>query len=198
MTYRRVRILTAILTTFLISTSHCFAVIRYVNINNPTPGTGLTWATAYNNLQSALAAANYADQIWIAQGTYKPSSPACRSSTFSIPNGVYIYGGFNGTETANTQADPALYPTILSGDIGVAGNASDNCYHVLTSAVSYSECHGVTIRDGQADAGSSSLAQPGNTGGGVLFLAVNPGDIANTYFYNCTFANNYAYYGAAM
>ena len=196
MTNIRGRALKAILFLFLFPISHCFSATIYVNINNPTPGAGTSWATAYNNLQTALASAGVFDQIWVAQGTYTPSLPAGRSATFAIAGTVY--GGFNGSETSNTQADPSLYPTILSGDIGVAGDASDNCYHVITSNVSYSECHGVTIRDGQADAGSSSLAQQDNTGGGVLFLAVTSGSIGCTYFYNCTFTNNYAFYGAAM
>jgi len=202
MTYRRVRILTAMLTTFLIPASHCFAAILYVNINNPTPGSGTSWSTSYNNLQSALAVANAFDQVWIAQGTYKPSLPAGRSATFNVPAGVYIFGGFSGTgtETANTQTNPTLYPTILSGDIGIAGNASDNCYHVLTYNAGYviADCHGITIRDGYADAGSSSIAQPDNTGGGVLFICQNTSGGSGTAFYNCTFTNNYAFYGGAI
>src|SRR5450631_410638 len=112
MTDLRGRVFKAILTTFLFPISCCFGAIRYVNINNATPGAGTSWVTAFNNLQSALAVAGTFDQIWIAQGTYKPSSPAGRSATFSIPGGTTIYGGFNGTETANTQANPTLYPTI--------------------------------------------------------------------------------------
>jgi gliding motility-associated-like protein len=194
------RLLKAILALFLFPISYCSGTIRYVNINNATPGAGTTWASAFNNLQSALAASSIFDQIWVAQGTYKPSTPAGRSATFSVPGGVAIYGGFIGTESANTQANPALYPTILSGDIGVPGNAADNCYHVVTLNANLwiGSCHGVTIRDGQADAGSSSLAQPDNTGGGVLFLAANPGDGTGTDFYNCTFTNNYAFYGGAI
>ncbi|MDO6430063.1 gliding motility-associated C-terminal domain-containing protein [Flavitalea sp. BT771] len=200
MTDRRGQVFKAILTAFLFPISCCFGAIRYVNINNPTPGAGTSWATAFNNLQSALAVAGTFDQIWIAQGTYKPASPAGRSATFSIPGGTTIYGGFNGTETANTQASPTLYPTILSGDIGIPGNASDNCYHVVTYNANLwiGSFHGVTIRDGQADAGSSSLAQPDNTGGGVVFLSANPGDASGTDFYNCTFTNNYAFYGGAI
>lgn len=205
MTYRRVRILTAVLTILLIPTSHCFAKIIRVNINNTSPTfpvDGSQWLQAYSDLQSALAVANAFDQIWIAQGTYKPALPAGRSATFNVPAGVYIFGGFSGTgtETANTQTNPTLYPTILSGDIGVSGNASDNCYHVLTYNAGYviADCHGITIRDGYADAGSASVAQPDNTGGGVLFICQNTSGGSGTAFYNCTFTNNYAFYGGAI
>jgi len=205
MTYRRVRIITAILTTFLIPTSHCFAKIIRVNINNTSPTLpvdGSQWPQAYTDLQSALAVANAFDQIWIAQGTYKPSLPAGRSATFGVPAGVYIFGGFQGiaTEIKNTQGDPTLYPTILSGDIGVAGNASDNCYHVVTFNAGYvvAECHGITIRDGYADAGSASVAQPDNTGGGALFICQNTSGGSGTAMYNCIFTNNFAFYGGAI
>jgi gliding motility-associated-like protein len=205
MSLRRARILTAILTVFFIPVSHCFGKTIRVNINNTSPVlpvNGTSWPQAYNNLQSALAVANSFDEIWIAQGTYRPSSPAGRSATFNIPGGVYIYGGFSGagTETRNTDANPALYPTILSGDIGVPGNSSDNCYHVVSYNANLwiAECHGVTIRDGYADAGSSSVPQADNTGGGVLFTSVNTSYGAGTAFYNCTFTNNYAFYGGGI
>jgi hypothetical protein len=34
-----------------------------------------------------------------------------------------------GTETSVAQQNIQANPTILSGDIGTAGDASDNCYH---------------------------------------------------------------------
>jgi hypothetical protein len=42
-----------ILTLFLSSHSCYAATTRYVNINNPTPGDGTTWAKAFNDLQTA-------------------------------------------------------------------------------------------------------------------------------------------------
>jgi len=177
------------------------AVVRYVNLNNPTPGAGTSWATAFNDLQAALAVSGIFDQIWVAQGTYKPSLPAGRSATFRLPGGANLYGGFNGTETAETQRNPTLYPTILSGDIGVIGDRTDNCYHVVTiqNGTSNSDLYGFTVRDGQADAGypAGSIAAPDNTGGGVLVLA-HPGEISYTELYNCIFTGNFAVYGGAI
>ena len=59
---------------FLLPANFSFAATIYVNINNPTPGTGASWATAYKDLNLALAAASYGDQIRVAQGTYKPTT----------------------------------------------------------------------------------------------------------------------------
>ena len=92
----------------------CQSVI-YVRINAAPGGDGTSWLTAYDNLQSGLAAANFGDEIWVAQGTYKPGSS--RSSTFNVPAGVSLYGGFDGTETERDQRDTNSNPTILSGDV---------------------------------------------------------------------------------
>ncbi len=201
MTQRYGQVFKAILALFLFPITYCSGAIRYVNINNPTPGAGTTWATAFNNLQSALAVSNFFDQIWVAQGTYMPSTPAGRPATFLLPGGTFIYGGFNGTETAVTQRNPSLYPTILSGDIGVAGDPTDNCYHVVTieNAGSNPTLDGFTIRDGRADAGypASSVAQADNTGGGVLVLAL-AGETSPFSMYNCILTSNFAVYGGAL
>ena len=53
---------------------------------------GLSWATAYDDLADALAAAGSGDVIWVAEGTYTTTT------TFSIPDGVTLYGGLEGNE----------------------------------------------------------------------------------------------------
>jgi hypothetical protein len=57
--------------------NYCAAATIYVNINSPTPGAGTSWVTPYTDLNIALSAAASGDQVWVAQGTYKPlRSPA--------------------------------------------------------------------------------------------------------------------------
>ncbi|MFL5747233.1 MAG: choice-of-anchor Q domain-containing protein, partial [Niastella sp.] len=190
---------------FLLSANCSFAVIRYVNINNPTPGAGTSWATAYNDLNVALASltfpANYGDEIWVAQGTYKPTATNNRAATFLASFGYSVYGGFAGTETARTQRNPQIYLTILSGDIGVPGNASDNSYHVVTlqGFQGGRDFDGFTIRDGNANAGypGSTTPQPNNSGGGVLELAL-AGDVSYADLRNDIIINNFAVYGGGF
>lgn len=201
MTNIRGRLLRAILTIFLFPISFCFATTRFVNINNPTPGLGTSWTTAFNNLQSALAASGIFDKILVAQGTYRPSTPAGRSATFLIPAYVSVYGGFNGTEPDETTRNPTLYPTILSGDIGVVGDPSDNCYHVVSvNNNGQSSLFSLTISDGHADAGypASSVPQPDNMGGGVLVNGASAGAVSSIVVYNCIYTNNYAVYGGGL
>ena len=78
-------------------------------------------------LQSAIAAAQAGDQIWVAAGTHTPTTGLDRNTTFSLKNDVAIYGGFAGTETGLNERNINNNVTILSGEIGRAGIA-DNSY----------------------------------------------------------------------
>ncbi len=85
-------------------------------------GNGTTWADAYTDLQTALAAATAGKEIWVAEGIYKPTTGSNRGVFFAIKNQVNLYGGFEGTETLISQRDIPAHPTVLSGDL----NGNDN------------------------------------------------------------------------
>ena len=91
--------------------------IIYVDISATGSKTGVDWDNAYTNLQDALArtAAGCGSEIWVAQGTYSPGSNT--TDSFVIPDGVQVYGGFYGNETARHQQDHTRYVTILNGFI---------------------------------------------------------------------------------
>ncbi len=85
---------------------------------------GSSWADAFTSLQSALDIAYASDQIWVAQGVYTPSRRTKEgdpvSATFSLVNGVALYGGFagiSGQEGDFSARDWQVYATVLSGDI---------------------------------------------------------------------------------
>ncbi|WP_373512431.1 choice-of-anchor Q domain-containing protein, partial [Persicitalea sp.] len=111
------------------------ATVRYVDANRPdNAGNGLTWATAHKHLQSALAAATDGDQIWVAKGTYKPTTdPNDRDASFVMKEGVAIYGGFtSGQMNVNDRnTDPASNGTVLSGDIDGSETAVNNSNHII-------------------------------------------------------------------
>jgi len=108
--------------------------ILYVNESGSSSNDCSAWAEACD-LQTALIKAVAGDEIWVAAGTYRPAvrnhPDDPRSATFVVKPGVALYGGFAGTETGREQRDRQANPTILSGDIGVEGDASDNSYHVV-------------------------------------------------------------------
>ena len=179
--------------------------IHYVDADN-TSGDGSSWVNAYPTVQDALAAASMGDQIWVAEGTYTPGT--MRSDTFSTISNVTIYGGFNGTETSVDQRDVESHPSILSGDIGIPDDASDNVYHVVTCSGIISSLDGMSVTGGNAN-GTGELSKGGgiyqsyqsvgrltlrncsiienrsNDKGGGIYA-----DVLEAEFNNCTIVNN--------
>jgi hypothetical protein len=161
---------------------------RAAGIYYVTPGgTGncASWANTCV-LQTALTSAVSGDEIWVASGTHKPTTGTDRSITFQLKSGVALYGGFAGTETARDQRNPAINVTILSGEIGVAGN-SDNSYHVVTG-VNNATLNGFTITAGNANGANSN-----NSGGGMYNYFSSP-ILTNVAFSGNSAAN----YGGGM
>lgn len=113
---------------------------------------GGSWTQTCGLIQ-AINAALPGDQIWVKAGTYKPTSGTDRTISFIPKNGVAIYGGFAGNETFLEQRDPVANLTILSGDIGVQGDKSDNSYSVVMAyqVDNTTLLDGFTIRDGYAN-----------------------------------------------
>ena len=185
----------------LFSFSSGFANIIYVNINNPTPGTGTTWASAYIDLNLALAAANYGDQIWVAQGTYMPTNSSDRTKTFLIQGVISVYGGFTGVETTLGARNWTTNQTILSGDIGVAGDLTDNSYNVvtITNNGNSATLDGFTIQygNGNQNYSSTTLIQPYNQAGGVLVVA-GPGVYTGALIDHCVLNSNFGVYGGGI
>jgi hypothetical protein len=113
-------------------------------------GTGncSSWANACT-LQIALTGALSGDEIWAAAGTYTPGT--LRTDTFQLKNGVALYGGFAGTETARTQRNPAANLTTLSGDLNGDdlgfNNNSENVYHVATTAGNWLAIGGFSLQN---------------------------------------------------
>ena len=144
------------------------SVVIYVDKDAKGKSNGTSWANAYTDLQRAIAAAPFGSQIWVAEGTYKPTLKVgtdARQYSFRLRNGVAIYGGFVGNETKLGQRDIDSNPTILSGDINKTGHADDNSYHVVVADYTTSSTilDGFTISDGNANSYSNS----NDDGGGI-------------------------------
>ena len=169
------------------STSAGVVVLCYVDASAVGLNDGTSWTNAYTNLQSALGGSSCLE-IWVADGTYKPSSPSGRSATFQLKNGVAIYGGFAGGEFLLEARDPAVNVTILSGDIGTASDISDNSYHVVTG-ITGATLDGFTITAGNAN---GSTCPGTGCGGGMLNNNSSPT------LTNLTFSNNSASGGGGM
>ncbi|MGB3802003.1 MAG: hypothetical protein WA952_19440, partial [Lewinella sp.] len=89
------------------------AQVVYVDADATGGNDGTTWADAYSDLTMALDSADAGSDLWIAAGTYVTPD----SSAFFIDRELGLYGGFAGTETEATAADPATNIVVLSGDV---------------------------------------------------------------------------------
>ncbi|MEM6318138.1 MAG: choice-of-anchor Q domain-containing protein [Bacteroidota bacterium] len=179
--------------------------------------TGDSWADAFSTLQQALDKAENCDgvtEIWVADGIYIPTKVnsnlvfggnLARKAVFYIAqDGIQLYGGFSGLngaeETSRSQRNPDLYLTILDGDRGAIGTASDNCYRVIyldgTTAngvlTSATVVDGFTIQNGNADFLGA------NSGSGMYIAGnLSTTNATNPIINNCTFTNNNASFAGA-
>jgi len=155
---------------------------------------GSTFTRALRSVQRGLAAAGaLLDQddcsdveVWVAAGTYEPTTSADRTISFELIADVALYGGFDGTETARDQRNIAANVTVLSGEIGSPSDGTDNSYHVVKGATR-ATLDGFTISGGFASGTSADLF-----GGGMYNQAASPT------VSNCTFSNNVAGRGGGM
>ncbi len=166
----------------------------YVKADASGANNGRSWADAFNDLQDALSLARSAggavEEIWVAEGTYKPGRSGDRTTSFSLVNGVQVYGGFAGVEDNLADRSPAAHVTVLSGDLagddgpGFA-NYGENSYHVVTAVGVDSS----TLLDGFMIAHGSANGQNRDAwaeGGGMR--SAN----SSLRIVGCTFADNSA------
>ena len=66
-------------------------------------GDGLSWENATGQLAEVMLQAEPGDEIWVAEGIYKPTETTDRSISFILKEGVRMYGGFAGVETLRDQ-----------------------------------------------------------------------------------------------
>lgn len=191
--------------------------IIYVNHAAAGTNNGTSWANAFTNLSDALDVANNGDELWVATGVYKPSlildfnssgGTDLREATFQIPNGVMLFGGFNGTEAIRDERNWEINTTILSGDIdnndiNLDGNfiaedtddvVGNNAYHIIFT-VNVNTSTGI---DGFIiTAGSASITPPLNVSdpnldGGAWYNSLSIPSASSPSIINATFQGNFA------
>ncbi len=113
----------------------------HVDLDAHGTNTGASWVDAIPDLQEALDHACACDtgsvlSVWVAEGTYYPTRTqgALDESynTFYIDKDLRIFGGFNGSENDLNDRTLKYHKTVLSGDLGVPDNYSDNARAVMT------------------------------------------------------------------
>lgn len=124
------------------------ATVWYVSKAVP-PGDGRSWSSPFSSLRTALQAAASGDEIWVVADSYMEA--------VTMKNGVSVYGGFRGNETARSLRDWKANPTLLNGNTAFAHMVTfQNCV--------YARLDGFIITGGLAGATS---------GAGIYCVAAN-------------------------
>jgi hypothetical protein len=177
--------------------------IIYVNIKNTnTQLDGNSWQTAYKNLQIALTEAQYGDSVWVASGVYYPTNDLNKDTSFTIKQGIHVFGSFSGIEKNTQQRKIKDNITILSGDIGVAKDTSDNSFNVVY--IPYPDKN--TVIDGfQIEYGNATSTvdldpfDGRHKCGGGMYVNVKDTQIeCFSSIKNCIFQKNSAKYGGGI
>ena len=177
-----------------------FAQVVYVDLDAAGAGDGSSWTNAYTDLSTALMETT-TGEIWIAAGTYTPTTVAADTfNTFPVGEALSIYGGFAGTETSKDERVDGENTTILSGDINgddipnnLDLNKGDNVYHIMLCAAAPGSTivlDGLTFQGGNTS-GSDASSDLSWRGGAIYSL--NTLEINN-----CNFNNNFARSGGAI
>jgi len=172
---------------------------RHVKADATGANNGLSWSDAYQELQDALAEADMpgveVSEVWVAEGTYKPSVPnGDRQATFQLVGGVGLYGGFFGTETERDQRDPQANTTILSGDLNDDDDLDpNNIWDNSEQVIRYRNENATTILDGFTITGGNSIGGFYSSGGGIHMK-----DAYGLVIKQCVFLGNTSGYGGAI
>jgi hypothetical protein len=177
----------------------CDTCVLFVDGAAGGAATGASWGDAFTTVQPALDAASAqvaagapTCDVWVKAGTYYVYVNDKFNAIFPRTN-VGLYGGFDGTETLRSQADPGAHATVLSGRKSASSGLS--VLHVVrVSEVVGAVVDGFTIRDGNAD--GSGGATEDQDGGGVLVYAF--GKPASVTLSRCEITANTANYGGGV
>jgi predicted outer membrane repeat protein len=184
--------------------------VIYVDADAPGLNDGSSWRDAYHHLQNALREAQHGNEIYVAQGTYRPDRDTNHSSgthdrevAFELKNGIVVRGGYAGFGKQDpNERNIEMYRTILSGDLnaddsefidtgGLANEPTrvDNSYHVITG----NGTDPTAVLEGFIIMGGNAYGHAQRTdGGGILIENGSPTLI------RCTFCNCSANRGGAV
>lgn len=174
----------------------------YVKVNGS--GDGESWATANGDLNWAMETAGrihdiYGSRpdIWVAGGTYYGNTAS--SNAFTLVDGISIYGGFAGNESADydlSQRDFSAHATILDGQNSRRVVYQANHFHTLTVMDGFTLRNGYTTGYGGGAylqgkmllRNSKIIDNTANSGGGIYSIGYSS-NIPNVIDL-CTIVNN--------
>ncbi len=157
----------------------CEICVRFVKTGvNPGVPDGLSWNTAYNDIQAAIDSANGSSaatcEVWVAAGTYYMYKTAT-SNVIQLRGKVPLYGGFAGTEWLRDGRNWVTNVTTIDGH--QSSGSATQVAHIMYGATG-AILDGFTVTGGKAITGSASNIVEG----GALYLNGISMTVRNTIF----------------
>ena len=113
--------------------------IVYVSGSGNDEKDGSSWENAKATLQSALSECAYGSQIWVKSGEYD------FGGEIELVEGVYIYGGFSGTEKS-------LEERVDGSETVISGGGTHRIFGAYS--IVDAKLEGLTLTEGKCDIGS--------------------------------------------
>lgn len=174
---------------FLLLAIYGQSQIRYVNALATGVNNGSSWQDAWTDLSFALENTS-TGEIWVAEGVYKPTEGLDREASFELEPNIQLIGGFpNVGNPTEDDRDWEQYLTVLSGDLGIENDTSDNTFTILE----------LSSRDDFNNTIDGFVFTAGNSDGdaGAIDVSGTFNFGSKTTIKNCIFKDNFADYGAA-
>lgn len=178
-----------LLTILLLATAtEALAVERYVNVSNPSPSAPyLTWATAANNIQSAIDASSFGDVITVTNGIYQTGASVVPFDTGSNRVSItkpLLVRSVNGPGVTIIDGGGTIRCVAVEGNAVLSGFTLTNGYAALTNATGYG---GGAL--GVGSSGPRTLTNCIVAGNAAAFPG---GGAARCILNNCVVSNNYS------
>ncbi|UXP31568.1 T9SS type A sorting domain-containing protein [Reichenbachiella agarivorans] len=156
---RRFLLMLAILSMVSVSYAQTTAN-RYVDVNASSGGDGSSWASAHNDLQTAINSSTNGHVIFVKKGEY------LLTAAISPKEGMEIYGSFTGTETTLAERDLSNFSNDASNATILKSNGNQRVITINYPPVDPSP----NILDGLVITGGGNVEQ----GGGIYVLNASP------------------------
>lgn len=122
-----------------------WAVVFVSGVTGDDAKNGFSWANAKKTLQAGMdLGSQLGGEVWVTAGVYP--------GPVTVKQGIHVYGGFAGTETARDQRDSGTNKTILDSA------QLDRVVNIPWYVGRFTWLDGLTIRNGLKDKGAGIYA----------------------------------------